>query len=106
MTKEEFVELIYNLQLINDNLNMYLELGINLYEGTNSVITPADKAIDILLHTIYDTYGIDWIWWFCYENNFGRGDLKAYGTDGTENNFFICETAEELYDYIEQYKIK
>ena len=35
--------------------------------------------------------------WFCFENNYGRGDLKAYDQD---NNPIPLTTPGELWDYI------
>lgn len=103
MTKEQFLELIKLLKTMSDNSETYMKLGIDLYEGEHSVVEPAYRVIDLLLDSIYTVEGIDWFNWFCYENDFGEGRLAAYETD---NETLICQTAEELYEYIEQYRKK
>ena len=103
MTKEQFLELIELLKTMNDNSIKYMKFGIDLHEGENSVVEPAYRVIDLLLDSIYTVEGVDWFNWFCYENNFGEKRLAAHETD---NETLICQTAEELYEYIEQYRKK
>ena len=103
MTKEQFLELIKLLKTMSDNSEKYMKLGIDLYEGEHSVVEPAYRVIDLLLDSIYTVEGVDWFNWFCYENDFGEGCLVAHETD---NETLICQTAEELYEYIEQYRKK
>ena len=103
MTKEQFLELIKLLRTMSDNSEKYMKLGIDLYEGGHSVVEPAYRVIDLLLDSIYTVEGVDWFNWFCYENDFGERRLAAYETD---NKTLICQTAEELYEYIEQYRRK
>ena len=38
---------------------------------------------------------------FMYENDFGDNELEAFDSDGN----LICQDADSLYDYIEQYKL-
>jgi len=103
MNKEQFLKVVELLKEVSYNSLMYNNLGIDLYGGEHSPLEPAHKVIDILLASIYEPVGIDWFNWFCYENDFGEEHLGAFENDGKT---LICQTAEELYDYIEQYKIK
>ena len=101
MTKEQFLELIKLLKTMSDNSEKYMKLGIDLYEGEHSVVEPAYRVIDLLLDSIYTVEGVDWFNWFCYENDFGEKQMEAYD----ENKNLICQTVDDLFDYIEQYKI-
>ena len=101
MNKEQFKEIINQLKTISDYADKYYEFGIDLFEGQFPILNPAYKTIDLLLDQIYTQDGHEWIDWFCYENDFGEKQMEAYD----ENGKLICQTIDDLFDYIEQYKI-
>jgi len=99
MKKEEFLEIIEKISSLEYQQDAYYKFGIDLLESQYPVLGTAYEIIDLFFKSIYTEKGIDWINWFIYENDFGVGGLEA-----SDNGELICQTVEELYDYIEQYK--
>lgn len=92
MTQENFKKIIEILKSNSDKQRILYKNGVDLIdfsEGYNSIIS-------LLLDEIYGTVGNEWIGWFCYDNDFGRGGLKAY--DGEVE---IVKNVDELWKYIE-----
>ena len=58
------------------------------------------RMFELLIHSNYTSKGQDWIYWWCYENDFGKAGLGA--TD--ENGNPICTNFDELYEYVKQYE--
>lgn len=100
MNKEEFIKIVNNCKLINTRVHEYYEFGIDLIEVKNSPIEPINSIVDTIFRSIYNKIGVEWIDWFMWENDFGESGLEAF--DGDK---LICQTVEDLFDYIEQYKI-
>ena len=98
--KIRFIEIVNELQFAWDNISKYYKLGIDLLESESPVVDPLFGIVDKLFKLIYNEKGIEWIDWFIYENDFGRNKLEAYDDDK-----LICQTVEDLYDYIQEYKI-
>lgn len=101
MTKEIFLELLKQYRIINEYVAKYEKLGIQLYEGEYPIMDPVNLLFETTLKGNFNEFGIDWINWFIFENNFGDNKLEAYESNGD----LICQTEEELYNYIQQYKI-
>lgn len=72
---------------------------MDLYEGKFAIADYADKFFDYIIQKEYYKLGVDLIEWFVYDNDFGRNGLEAY-----EDDNLICQSFDELYQYIEQYK--
>lgn len=100
MTKENFINLINEYKKFIEYTNEYYKFGIDFYESKFPIIKPVEKILFISLESVYETLGIDWIDWFIYEDEFGAKELEAWDAEGK----LICQTAGDLYDYIEQYK--
>lgn len=98
--KELFLETLEQIDNFYSRIDEYRKLGIDFYESEVDIISPFNKIHDILFETIYSEKGIDWINWFIFENDFGRLGMEAYDED-----LLICQTAGELFNYIEQYRI-
>ncbi len=61
----------------------------------------SDDTISMLWKAILTDEGYDWLGWFLYEKDYisdlvGRSDLTAWD----ENQNPICETLEDLYNYL------
>ena len=97
-SKEEFINIISLHKQAADNLHKYYDLGIDLCEGKYSVVNNLYDCINKLFKQLYTKIGIDWIEWFIYENDYGLNKYEAYDDDK-----LICQTVEDLYDYIQQY---
>ena len=100
MNKEEFKEIINQYKIFNEYQHEYYKFGIDLYESQFPIGVPVENIVHLFFKTIYNEYGLDWIYWFMYENDFGNAEMEAY--DGDK---LICQTIDDLYDYIEQYKL-
>jgi hypothetical protein len=99
MNKEQFIEILNTIKLLEEQQHEYHRFGIDLVEGPVPIVETSYKIIDLFFKSHYNEFGIDWINWFMYENDFGDNNLEA-----TDEGKLICQTAEDLYDYIEQYK--
>lgn len=100
MNKEKFIQILKKYKQIGESVHRYYQFGIDLLEVSHSPIAPIDDIIQIIFRSIYSEEGIDWINWFMFENDFGDAKMEA-----SDNGVSICQTYEELYDYIEQYKL-
>ena len=75
------------------------ELNLDLIE----FMDPLCQANDILIKEAFGEEAADWISWFMYERDFGVKDhIKAWDEDKNE----ICQTVDQLYDYVKSLKKK
>ena len=100
MTKELFKKIIEEIKLTQKYNHKYYKFGIDLYEGKYPIAEVYGRLTELFWGSLYSEYGVDWINWFMYENDFGKNKMKAW--DGDK---LICQTVDELYDFIEQYKL-
>jgi len=96
MKFEKFEETINLLKQIDEDTKKFNDLGLELFDLP--LIDSFHKIIDNLFTEIYGKEGVNWIGWYCYENDFGDGDLKAWG-DGEEE---ICSDVKSLWEYLEK----
>lgn len=103
MNKEEFIEFINTYKEYRNCSYKLYELGIDLTEENSNVPLQSigEKMFDQIINSLYTEYGIDWVNWFVYETDFQEKEEKYGAWDGEQ---LICQSVEELYDYIEKYK--
>lgn len=97
ITKDKFV---YYINKIKDVCDMYNEFDdIARKHNINYFYMPESVLVDISISILEDLADDkdDWIGWWCFENDFGAGDLAAYDENEKEH---IIETPEELYDFM------
>lgn len=99
MNKEEFIKLLSLYEEFLKNCRKYYKLGIDLHESKFPTWTITEKLFDIIIEQNYNKFGIDWIQWFVYETDFQKKKMGAW-----DEETLICQSVEELYDYIEKYK--
>jgi len=105
MKRKEFKLLLKDYDQFQQNCSSLLECGVDLFEHTKyPVATYAEKFFDTILKQNWNSFGVDWINWFVYENDFGKKNMGAWDNDDRET--LICQTVDGLYDYCEQYKLK
>ena len=92
MTFQDFERMIVQMHKSDLNTTKLYELGVDIAE-TNS---PLLMVIEKLLYAYFGAKGADWITWYCYENEYGTGNLKAWD----ENDQPICHTLQSLYEVI------
>lgn len=98
LTKQEFVEKMKELQSLEvkqnkfcDDMDKYFECGtFNL--GYDLI----DFGISLLCELVGDKDQESWIYWFIYENDWGKRGFDA-GYDGKTKKI---KTIEQLYDLI------
>lgn len=100
MTRKEFEELIKTYKQFDKVSNALSKVGLDVFEGDNPIADSFYKVSELVITSHYTEEGVEWIFWWIYENNFGKNELPAYDED--EN--LICQTEDELYNYIKQYK--
>jgi len=96
MTYSTFLNVIQQLQKQDHVLQKLYKYNINLLD----LVDPYHSIISDLIKEIYGEEGYDWFSWFCYENNYGKGELKAW--DENKNN--ICYDVKTLWEYLEYLK--
>lgn len=96
MELEIFKKLIQNLKDFSEREDQMMKLGVDLIDH----IEPLAASISLLVNSIYGKEGLDTFNWFCYENDFGSGDLKMWNAD----NQIICEDVEGLWHWLETQK--
>jgi hypothetical protein len=99
MNKETFIKIITQHQKIFGEFHELNSLGFDFYEGKYKLVDKYDTIFDIMFECAFTDEGVDWIYWFIWENDYGIKKLKA--TD--ENGAPICYSVESLYDYVKQY---
>lgn len=92
MEYKDFKKVIENIEHSHNNCLKAYDLNINLFEFDNKLL----NSIDILLKSIYGEHGYDWIAWYCWENDFGKG-----GLDADDNGGPICYSLKSLWEYVE-----
>lgn len=101
MKKEEIKRFLIEYDKYLSDCSELHDIGIDLFEGKYPVFEFGSICFDLIVNENYSPYGVDWINWFVYETNLGRKQMDAF--DETQN--LICQTLDELLEYIEKYKI-
>jgi hypothetical protein len=125
MKYEEFLKLILSFKKFTDDINELYDMGFNLMDGTYNLVQPIENMLDTTLQSNYTTEGVDWVYWFMFEADYGMrdfsdsptyrktddGKLEIVNEEGDvrwgardENGNSICYSYESLYEYIQQYK--
>jgi hypothetical protein len=89
--KSEFEELIKALQEYDAELNEWDRLGVDMFE--TRISTAHYKIESLLMKTLFDENGEDWINWYLYEKNVNPSELFD---DWTETDI-PPETISELW---------
>ena len=125
MKYEEFLKLILSFKKVTDDINELYDMGFNLMDGTYNLVQPLENMLDIALQSNYTKEGVDWVYWYMFEAEYGMrdfsdsptyrktddGKLEIVNEEGEvrwgaidENGNAICYSYESLYEYIQQYK--
>ncbi len=100
MEFEDFKALIKHLKKTNKMFRKLENIGFSFLANRKFPLWEQhDKLFDITISSHYTDMGVDWINWFVYENDFGKGGLTA-----NDRGNPICYDLKSLHEYIEQYK--
>jgi hypothetical protein len=102
MKRKEFKLLLEDMQELHRRCEKLQEVGFDQFENKYAIAPLAEKFFDIILKQNYNAFGVDWIGWFVYENDFGDKKMGAWNDDKA----LICQTVDGLYDYCKQYRKK
>lgn len=94
MTYENFLKVTLTLQKEDRVIKEISSNGVDLI----NFLDPYHKVISTLIKEVYGEEGYKWWSWFCYENDFGQGNLEAWD----ENKNPICYGFESLWEYLEK----
>lgn len=97
MNKEEFVKLLATYKQCLDNVSSLYDVGVDLMESKYAL--PLESLMTTMCDAVYTAEGVDWIDWYMYETDFQSRKMEAW-----DDEQLICQTVEDLYDYIEKYK--
>ena len=97
MLFRSFKKIVETLRDASDRIDQLYKLKVDLIDFTD----PYNGVIHQLIEEIYGEEGVDWWSWFCYEKDFGRGEVEAWDKDGNK----ICYDIESLHRLLEtEYK--
>lgn len=91
MEFKKFEKIINLLREQSDKEIKASEIGLDIF----NFLDPYNAVIDLLMKEIYGEEGNEWFGWFCYENDFGRGNLTA-----DDKGVLICYDIPSLYTYL------
>ena len=99
ITKDEFLKLMLPLLEHRREFETFNSAFKLLLPDCYPVFSFSEKLVDGYLILVEDKIGNnakDWIEWFIYENDCGKGELGA----GFDDNFKPIKTVDDLYDVI------
>ena len=89
MKFEQFKEVVDTYQKKSDSVSTAYDIGIDVINYVDDYC----RILTVLLNEIFTEESVGWFEWYCFENDFGKGDLEAK-TNGTP----ICRDVKELFD--------
>jgi hypothetical protein len=127
MKYEQFLKLLMNHKKFMEDTSKLNGLGFDFYEGKFKLVDIVDTIFKTTIESHYNKDGVEWIYWFIHESDYGQKDFSTIPTfktdkdgkhvklDDDENLTWgatdvdgnpICYSYETLYEYIERYKLK
>jgi hypothetical protein len=98
MTFENFFNILDCYKRGSEMISDLHDLGFDLMEGRYKLSDILYEQLQNSIRFVYGDEGLDWVEWFIFEN--GYGDNKMGAND--ENGELICQTYEELFQYLEK----
>jgi len=101
MNRADFKAFLSQYEQFYTNCDKLYHIGIRLVSGESEypIQDYCDKMFDIVVASTYNDFGVEWINWFVFDCDFGKKIKGAW--DGYN---LICQTLDELLDYVEQYR--
>jgi hypothetical protein len=96
MKYEQFKKLIEIIEKNRERSSSLYNLGIDLIDFEDDYY----KIINILMNSVFQKEGHDWIDWYLYER-VGFKDKKNLATDGNGNE--ICYDIPSLWETVKEY---
>lgn len=110
MKYSEFKKLILEYKKLYDSFHELSNIGFDFFENKKF---PIVDNINNLLNTFFEinftTDGIDWIFWFIFENDYGKCEgmddkPKGYNAydDSSGKRIYICYDMKSLFEYLKK----
>jgi len=96
MEYEQFKDLIETIEKVRERSSALYKLDIDLLDFEDSYF----KIIDLLMKSVFDEEGHDWIDWYLYER-IGFNDKVNLATD--ENGKEICYDIPSLWEVVKEH---
>jgi len=100
MNYEQFLLILDNYKAYCEVISDAYDVGIDLLEGKFATNSYVEKMLELSITSHYGEMGWDWVSWFIYENDYGHKGLEAW--DVLYDGGLICQTHEELHEYLEK----
>lgn len=98
MKLEHFEQLINAYHTFLGMMSDLHEVGFDFFEGKWRMTVPVDLMIDMAIKSHYTEKGVDLIYWFIFENDFGNNEMKIFDNDQE----VAMDTITDLHQYIEK----
>ena len=95
MTSQDFIKIINYHKKHTERYNRLYSLGIDI----NEIYESLELIQDILFKQIYTEEGLEWLYWFIYDNEYGTKGLEAFD----ENKNPICYSELSTWAYLEEH---
>lgn len=112
MEYKDFLMIIMANKKFEEELSELNSLGFDFFEGKYKLADLNYKIFNCSLGCHYTNEGMEWIYWFIYESDYGQKDwskIKTFGDDKNtpygavdENGNPICYSYESLWKYLEE----
>jgi hypothetical protein len=96
MNKQQFEEIILNLQLSHLRSQQLYKLGVNLMD----IEEPYHKVIDVLFNSYFNSEQMGWIDWFLYERVGINGKINKATKKVGKKKVEICHTIDSLWETV------
>jgi hypothetical protein len=103
MKFKDFEQLLKSFRSTMKSLSELYDIGFDFYEGKYGLASDIEGILMLTLNSHYKKEGVEWVEWFIFENDFGDKKMEAW-EETKKGRKPICQTTEELWEYIKQYK--
>jgi hypothetical protein len=97
MTYEEFLGVLMPYKKLQEDLNELYSMGFDFLEGKFKLESDISRMLDASLESHYTEEGIEWIYWFMYENEWGQKDWSKFPTYDKETLKLIEKDPSDSY---------
>lgn len=120
MEYEDFLGILMPYKKILEDFRELYSTGFDFLEGKYQLENEVSKILDSALNSHFDEQGVEWIYWFIYENDWGEKDwsiykvfnsqgeitdrdpMEAYGAKDRDGNP-ICYSFESTWDLVKNH---
>lgn len=100
ISKKEFTEILSTYKKLSESLTDLSQLGFDFFENQKfPLVNLVEKLFSQTLDTQFNKLGIEWIFWFIYENDWGESnEPRAWDKEGNP----ICTDIDSLYELLQK----